>query len=181
MYLGNIGPIAGVDTIINAFAKLNIENSALIIAGSGSYKDRCQSLAERLEISNSFFLDVPQGLRPVVELQSISDILLLPILPEAANSSIPSKLIAYMFSVKPIITSADRFSETATAIEESECGWITKTNDISEWTDLMRVAYETDKTVLQSMGKSGFNYALKKYSRKEGLNNISQLFYKLIN
>jgi primase-polymerase (primpol)-like protein len=83
-----------------------------------------------------------------------------------------------MFSGKPIITSAYIFSETGTAINESECGWITITNDISGWTDLMRLAYETDKSVLQSKGKSGFKYALKNYSRKEGLNKISQLFYK---
>lgn len=181
MYLGNIGPVAGVETIINAFAKLNLENSTLIIAGSGSLKERCQSSAKRLEISNLFFLDVPQGLKPVVELQSIADILLLPILPEAANSSIPSKLIAYMLSSKPIITSASLLSETAMAIEESKCGWITKTNDISEWTKLMKMAFETNKTVLQSKGKLGFEYALKNYSKKEGLNKINHLFYKLKN
>lgn len=181
MYLGNIGPVAGVETIINAFAGLNIKNSVLIIAGSGSYKERCRSLTEKLEISNTFFLDVPPGLKSVVELQSISDILLLPILPEAANSSIPSKLIAYMFSSKPIITSANKFSETASAIKESDCGWITKSNDISFWADLMKLAYETDNEVLKAKGRSGFEYAIKNYSKKEGLNNVSKLFYKFKN
>lgn len=181
MYLGNIGPVAGVEIIINAFAKLHINDSTLVIAGCGSYKERCRLLADKLKISNIFFLEVPPGLQSVVELQSISDVLLLPIMPDAANSSIPSKLIAYMFSGKPIITSANIQSETASAIKESGCGWITKSNDISEWTKLMNLAIKTNKTKLNAMGRSGFGYALKNYSKKEGLIKVSQLFYKLIN
>jgi glycosyltransferase involved in cell wall biosynthesis len=181
MYLGNIGPVAGVETIIKAFPELGIHNSALIIAGSGTYKERCMQLAEKLKILNVLFLDVPPGLKPVVELQSISDILLLPIVPAAANSSIPSKLIAYMFSAKPIITSANILSETATAITESECGWVTRSNDISEWTSLMKLTYETDRNKLNEMGRSGFDYAINNYSKKQGLMRVTQLFHKLLN
>jgi glycosyltransferase involved in cell wall biosynthesis len=181
MYLGNIGPVSDVETIINAFAELNNDNSALVVAGSGAYKERCQILAEHLKISYISFLEVPPGLQPVVELQSISDILLLPILPNAANSSIPSKLIAYLFSSKPIITSANILSETASAIKDSNCGWIAKSNDISEWTGLMSLAFETDKRVLNTMGSSGFEYAINNYSKKKGLNKINLLFNKLKN
>jgi len=35
MYLGNIGPVAGVELLIESFAEANIENSTLVIAGSG--------------------------------------------------------------------------------------------------------------------------------------------------
>jgi glycosyltransferase involved in cell wall biosynthesis len=181
MYLGNIGSVAGVETIINAFAELNIDNSALIVAGSGSHKEKCRLLAERLKISNIFFMEVPPGLKPVAELQSISDILMLPILPEAANSSIPSKLIAYMFSGKPVITSANSFSETASAIKESGCGWITKSNDNSEWTLMMTLAYETDNEKLNIMGRLGFDYAIRNYSKKQGLIKVNELFHKINN
>lgn len=181
MYLGNIGPVAGVETIINAFAELNIINTVLVIAGSGSFKEKCQLLAERLKILNIFFLEVPPGLQPVVELQSVSNIMLLPILPDAANSSIPSKLIAYMFSGKTIITSANILSETASAIKDSNCGWILRSNDISEWTSLMRLAFQTNKSVLDTMGTSGYEYAIKNYSKKEGLKKVKLLFDNLKN
>ena len=36
MYLGNNGPVAGVEFLIESFFKANIFNSKLIIAGSGS-------------------------------------------------------------------------------------------------------------------------------------------------
>lgn len=179
MYLGNIGPVAGVETIINAFALLNNMNSAMVVAGSGTHKDKCRLLVEKFEIHNIVFIEVPLGLAPVVELQSISDIMLLPINTDAANSSIPSKLIAYMFSGKPVITSANPLSETAKAIKESDCGWITKTNEISGWTELMKLANETNKKILNAMGTSGFEYAIKNYSKIEGLKKVNQLFNKL--
>ena len=39
MYLGNIGPVAGVETIIQAFCQLDNPNMFLVIAGSGSKKE----------------------------------------------------------------------------------------------------------------------------------------------
>jgi glycosyltransferase involved in cell wall biosynthesis len=180
MFLGNIGPVAGVETIIKAFGELHNKNSAMIIAGSGTNKERCRLLAEKIKISNIHFLEVPLGLTPVIELQSISDILMLPILPEAANSSIPSKLIAYMFSGKPIITSANVLSETASAIIASKCGWVTTSNETSEWIGLMNRANETSKKELNKMGRSGFDYAIKHYSKQQGLIRVTQLFHKLI-
>ncbi len=169
MYLGNIGPVAGVETIISAFAELNNRNCALVIAGSGTNKERCRLIAEKITLSTILFLEVPLGLTPVVELQSIANVLMLPILHGAANSSIPSKLIAYMFSGKPIITSADNWSETASAIIESKCGWVLKSHDTSAWTAGMNEAYETDNSRLNEMGRSGFDFAIENYSKKEGL------------
>jgi glycosyltransferase involved in cell wall biosynthesis len=179
MYLGNIGPVAGVETIISSFSKLDNDNSYLIIAGSGSVKHKCKLLAQSLKISNLTFLEVPLEMKSVVELQSISDILLLPINPEAANSSIPSKLIAYMFSGKPVITSAVMNSETALSIKTSGCGWITKTNDLSEWVEVMDSAFNTNRATLNEMGKSGFEYAIINYSKTEGLKKISKLISKI--
>jgi glycosyltransferase involved in cell wall biosynthesis len=179
MYLGNIGPVAGVETIIEVFSKLNLNETALIIAGSGTSKNKCQTLARELNSANILFIDVPLGLRPVVELQSLSNVLLLPILPDAADSSIPSKLIAYMFSKKPIISSANELSETAIAIKESQCGWLTKSNKISDWIEVMTQAYKLPINILDEKGESGYSYAMSNYSKTEGLKKVNQLFINI--
>lgn len=181
MYLGNIGPVASVDIIISSFTKLNKENSVLIIAGSGSYKRKCQTLADNLGSSNIYFIEVPLGLKPVVELQSLADVLLLPIHPEAADSSIPSKLIAYMLSKKPIITSANIISETAIAVKESNCGWITETNELKDWISVFMHVLDLDRGVLKDIGIRGYEFAINNYSKKEGLRNMHTLFFKLLN
>lgn len=176
MFLGNIGPVAGIEIIIKAFSQLNNADCILLIAGSGTQKDKCTALAKELSADNVLFTGVPIGLSPVVELQSIADILLLPIDPEAAHSSIPSKLIAYMFSGKPVITSAHFKSETATAISESNSGWITESNEIAEWVKHMDIAFKANTELLKVMGKSGFTYAIRNYSKREGLSKTEQLF-----
>lgn len=181
MYLGNIGPVAGLENVISAYAGLKNNNSTLVIAGSGTYKAKCQAMAEQLQLTNVFFVDVPQGLISVVEIQSISDILLLPIHPEAANSSIPSKLIAYMFSGKPVITSANEMSETANAVQKSNCGWVIQSNEDSDWAMIMNLVYKTEKEALAKMGEAGFDFAMKYYSRSEGVKKVSSLFNTIKN
>jgi glycosyltransferase involved in cell wall biosynthesis len=179
MYLGNIGPVAGVETLINSFAEQKNIKSFLIIAGSGSEKNKCLIVGRKLKLANLVFLDVPSGLNTVAELQSIADVLLLPIKPEASLSSVPSKLITYMLSRKPIISSASLISETAKVIIGSGCGWITKNCNPSEWIELMDLAYKTDKVKLSAMGESGFKYAVAHYSKTTGLNKMSQLINNL--
>jgi len=175
MYLGNIGPVAGVETILDSFALLGDSNTFLIIAGSGSAREKCYTMAQKLNLETVAFIDVPSGLQPVVELQGIADVLLLPIHPEAANSSIPSKLIAYMFSGKPVITSANMLSETASAIKESGCGWIIKSNGSSDWVEAMDSAMKTENSRLNNMGRSGYEYAMEHYSKKSGLIRMTRV------
>jgi glycosyltransferase involved in cell wall biosynthesis len=177
MYLGNIGHVAGVEIILNSFVELNNTDSFLVIAGSGTTKERCMLLARKLKISNLAFIDVPPDMRSVAEIQSIANIMLLPINPGAAHSSIPSKLITYMFSAKPVITSASSSSDTAEAVRSSGCGWITKSNHPEDWIEMMNKAYMTDSTGLTKIGKSGYDFAVENYSRENGLNKLSRLIY----
>jgi glycosyltransferase involved in cell wall biosynthesis len=179
MFLGNVGPVAGVEKLIFSFLPLDRGELYLIIAGTGTEKEKCQLLSERLGLSNIAFVDVPPEPDSVAELQSILDIMLLPINPESAHSSIPSKLIAYMFSAKPVITSASDGSEPAKAIKESGCGWISGTDKPEEWARVMESAFNTDLSVRLEMGKAGFRYAMNNYSRTEGLRKISKLINDL--
>lgn len=39
IYLGNIGPVAGIDLFIDAFGKVDLSNCRLIIAGSCLQKE----------------------------------------------------------------------------------------------------------------------------------------------
>lgn len=178
MYLGNIGPVAGVDSLIKDFENLKNKNSVLIIAGSGTYLNKCIEYVNKNKIENVFFRSVPPGLNSVVELQSISDIMILPINKGLASSSIPSKLIAYMFSSKPILSNADIDSFTSNAIVDSNSGWIT--DNFTKWIDKFENNNVNKKVELEIKGKNGFNYAIQNYSRSKGLEKINHLFSQII-
>lgn len=174
MYLGNIGPVACLENVIADYAKIEDLNSCMIVAGSGSSKNSCIGLVNSLGISNVHFLDIPTGLNSVVELQSIADVLLLPIHPDASSSSIPSKLIAYMFSSKPVLTSAKRDSTTALAITDNNCGLLV--DDDNTWFDVMSRMMVMDPKELFEMGQNSFKYGMTRYSKKNGLLKIEKLF-----
>lgn len=178
MYLGNIGPVAGVDFLIRSFAEADIANSVLIIAGSGQDKENCMLLAEVFPESDIRFWDVPSGEVPAV--QKVADVMLLPVKTGAALSSIPSKLIAYMFSGKPVIACVDKNSDSADAIRESCCGWISSPQNIDELAALMKETATMNHNDLSVRGESGLNYARDHYSVKENLPKLVSVIYEAI-
>lgn len=173
MYLGNNGPVAGIEYLIEAFFSAKIPNSRLIIAGSGSKTEDCKNLANRLYAENIEFTAVPDGKVP--EVQSIADVLLLPVKTGAAMSSIPSKLPAYMFSKKPIIGSLDLESDTANAIRKAECGIVVRPENKAEFSAALKEISRWQGAQLISAGEKGFNYAIQHFSKQSNLKKVVDL------
>lgn len=172
MYLGNIGPVAGIDLLIKAFARAKISNARLCIAGSGSSKRTLMQEALKHKELDIVFMDVPEG--AVSKTQSKADIMLLPIKKGAAASSIPSKLPAYMFSAKPIIVCADSGSDVANAVKQSECGWVCQAEEVEELAFLMQRIKELTPEDRASIGGKARSFALRNFSKEEGVKNLRQ-------
>lgn len=170
MYLGNNGPVAGVDFLIKSFENAQIPNSRLIIAGGGSKTEDCKELARNLGVNNVLFMPVPDGKVP--EIQSIADVMLLPVKKGGAMSSIPSKLPAYMFSAKFIIASLDSDSDTARIINDADCGIVIEPENEENMICAMRKVANLDEDILKTKGQNGFNYAIRHFSRHVNLNKI---------
>jgi len=173
MYLGNIGPVAGVELLIDAFSMVKIENCRLVIAGSGSMKELLEKKVKDLVNNNIEFWDVPDGKVP--EIQSYADIMILPIKKGSASSSIPSKLPAYMFSKKPIIACVDSDSDTANAITSAACGWVLAPEDSVSLSEKMEYIASLSNEVLEEKGENGFKYALTNYSKKNNLLKLTTI------
>jgi len=178
MYLGNIGPVAGCDLLIDAFASLKADNCRLIIAGSGSMKNDLLEKTIKNNLKNIVFISVPDGNVP--QTQAVADVLLLPIKKGAASSSIPSKLPAYMFSAKPIISSVDYYSDTAEAIRNANCGWIVEPDNAGALKDIMQKALNLTEEERGSMGLKGRDYALQHFSKKNNLPKLVRIIEELV-
>ncbi len=165
MYMGNIGPVAGVDLLIDAFMHAKLESARLVIAGSGSMKESL--MAKALGCEEIEFWDVPNGKVP--EIQAQADVMILPIKKGAASSSIPSKLPAYMFSGKPIIGCVDADSDTANAIMEADCGWVIEPENVEKLAETMKMVAALEKTALEDKAKKAQTYGLAHFSKKENL------------
>ncbi len=170
MYMGNIGPVAGIDLLIDAFAEAELKNCRLVIAGSGSMRESLENKAKKINNAVIEFWSVPEGKVP--ETQSFADVLLLPLKKGASVSSIPSKLPAYMFSKKTIIACVDKNSDTADCIKKAGCGFIVESEDKKQLSQCMKSIVNLPKEELEKFGENGLLFAQKNLSKTANLEKV---------
>ena len=178
MYVGNVGPLAGIDVLFDAFEKTELKNARLIIAGSGPAKEYLCRKAKHYSCTIEFW-DVPTGKVP--ETQSMADVLLLPVKKGFAKYSVPSKLVAYMFSAKPIIASVDADSDTAECVRGSGAGWVAEPESVKSLGKCMEQAFYSSEDILRQKGGRGYDYAMDKFSKKENLEILSRICVDILN
>lgn len=170
MYLGSINPSAGVDLLINAFGKADLEGNRLIIAGGGSDKERCMRIAESYHDKEIQFYEVSG--KGVPKMQAKADVLMLPLKKGIAKTALPSKLTAYMLSKKPIIASIDTDSEPADLIRKNGCGYVTEPEDEHQLITCMEDIFRIPREELLMMGMNSLKYAQENLSRKYNLSKM---------
>jgi len=172
LYLGNMGPVAGVDLLVTAFHEAHLENAQLVLAGDGSAKEACQRLSARLGAERIHFVSDPDAAN-VPLLQSLAHVCLLPMKRGAAFSSIPSKMPAYLFSAKPVLATVDVASDTARIILDNGCGWVGGPEDVHWLADMMRVVSRMNLQELNDLGERGRACGIEHFSRSHGIAKLA--------
>jgi glycosyltransferase involved in cell wall biosynthesis len=168
LFLGNIGPVAGVDFLIRAFAEADIPDTQLVIAGGGASKSDCVSLVNHLNLSNVHFISDPDFANVPV-LQGLAHVCMLPMKRGAGMSSIPSKLPSYLFSAKPVIATVDRDSDTARFVRESECGLVGDAEDLAWLVHAMKEVAQMSMEELDAIGQRSKKFGLAHFSKSYGV------------
>ncbi len=178
MYLGSVSRSAGVELLINSFHQANLPNAKLIIAGNGSDKENCIAIAGHFENDQIEFCDVAP--EKVPELQSRSDILLLPLKKGIAKTATPSKLTAYLLSSKPVIACVENDTDVADILREGNCGFVVEPENEFALSFKMKELYDMRPAKLQELGKNGREYALLNLSKKTNLQKVISVIESLI-
>ena len=92
----------------------------------------------------------------------MADVLLLPTKGRQSLNSIPSKLITYLLSGRPVIAAVLPESDTAAAILESGAGWVVNPDSAELMAEAILAASEQSAESLRRMGSAGREYALAK-------------------
>jgi glycosyltransferase involved in cell wall biosynthesis len=174
LYLGNIGPVAGVELLIEAFQIAQLPKAQLVIVGDGSSKKDCVDLVRRLQVKGVQFISDPEAAN-VPLLQSLGHVCLLPVRKGAGMSSIPSKLMAYLLSGKPVLSTVDAASDTAKCIQEAQCGWVGEPEN-TKWLATKMAEIVAIPTIdLVEMGQRGRCYGLANYSKSVGVKRLAEV------
>lgn len=171
MFLGNISASAGVEVLIQAFHKAAIENSKLVIAGSGADKEKCMQLAKQLKNDNVVFCEARQ--EEVSRLQSQANVLLLPLKKGISLTATPSKLTAYMFSAKPVLACVEKESDTAKIIDDCKGGLISEPENIEQLAATMQQISKLSQVALKKMGDNSRLFAAEHLSKKVNLEKLA--------
>jgi glycosyltransferase involved in cell wall biosynthesis len=174
LFLGNIGPVAGVDYLIRCFADARPSGTQLLIVGDGSERNKCIELARNLGSPNILFIS-DASVENVPLLQSMADVCLLPLKHGVGMSSVPSKLSAYMLSAKPILASVDLDSDTAKIIRDAQCGWVGNAEDKIWMVDMLKKIAAMPQNDLELIGGRGREYGILHFSKKDGVKKLADL------
>lgn len=178
LYLGNIGPVAGVEGLIHAFHKAGLPQAQLVVVGDGSAKTSCVALADRLGLGNVRFVSDPEAAN-VPLLQSLGHVCLLPVRKGAAFSSIPSKLMAYMLAGKPVLATVDLQSDTAQCVHAAQCGWVGGAEDIDWLAAKMTELFSYSSATLEAIGDRGRTYGSMNFSKGSGVNKLANVMFSV--
>jgi colanic acid biosynthesis glycosyl transferase WcaI len=176
-YAGNIGPAAGVEGLLEAFAQVqDRENLYLLIAGSGARLERVQAMAHRLKCARVIF-HTPWREEETSTVLGTSDALLLPTIGTQSLVSVPSKIISYFLAGRPVIACVLPQSETAWIVREAAAGWVVDPENPAALTNAFLEAANADRDQLRKMGKQAQEYAAQNLSRESNLPRVLHLLY----
>jgi len=175
VYGGNVGKAAGVEQLIYNFLSLGFSPPVyLIIAGEGSRLVACQKIIENEKTNNiKFIAPWPEKMTSLV--LRAADILILPTITSQSKVSVPSKILTYMLSARPVIVIAEEKTEIAKIIIDSNCGWIVEPDNRLSFYEVARNAINLSSHEKNILGQNGRNYVIKNYSKKFWVNEIVSL------
>jgi colanic acid biosynthesis glycosyl transferase WcaI len=173
VHSGNVGLKQGLETVLDTARRLDDHGVVFAIVGDGAAKAALTETASRLRLRNVRFLPV-QPWEVFPQVLAAADILLLHQRATAVETVIPSKLLAYMASGRPIVAAVHSRSESALAIERARCG-VQVDAEQPELLAQAILSLQRDPTRRRTMGASGRRYVEEHHTRDRVLSQLNEL------
>ena len=175
VFAGNVAAACGIESVISTVSGLGEELSVrLLIAGSGSAVENCRNVADR-HASGRVDFSGPFLAAETFAILSAADILILPTQGDQSLVCMPSKLISYMMSGRPVLAVARPESDLARVVKESGCGWVVDAGDSKALAQLLGTIAALDRSELTRMGSLGREYALTHFTTEACLPELVAL------
>lgn len=169
-YVGSINVHSNVDLIIKAYAKAHEENTEIRVYGGGNQTEACKELANQLKLKNISFGFVSRS--DVPRIQSEADVMLMALPTGNGRLCMPSKLVSYMLSARPVLASIDTDCEAAKIIDESGCGIVVEPDNEARLVEGFKKMAAIPVEKRKEMGALARDYAQKVLSKEVNLNKV---------
>tara|TARA_B100000787_G_C16181733_1_gene292243 strand:+ start:169 stop:1380 length:1212 start_codon:yes stop_codon:yes gene_type:complete len=167
LYSGTFGRIHGTSVILEAAeALMDMEDVLFLLVGHGVDFEKMRFQASERGLGNVVMKEyVPR--ERLAELQALSTVSLVTLLPKMGYSSIPSKILGYMAAGRPVIALTEKNSDTGKLVEQAKCGMVLPPGDASSLISTIKELL-SKRGILADLGVNGRSY-LKNYLDKEVL------------
>jgi colanic acid biosynthesis glycosyl transferase WcaI len=164
VFAGNIAAACGIESVITVVSGLDASLLVqLVIAGSGSALESCRSIADQCEGKGITFTG-PFATRETLSILNAAEILILPTLGDQSLVCMPSKMISYMMSGRPVLAIAHPESDLAKLVNASGCGWVAEPGAHEALANQIIAVAALDRLELTRIGSLGRQYALTHFS-----------------
>jgi glycosyltransferase involved in cell wall biosynthesis len=175
VYAGNVGVASNAEMLVDVFAKLKTQARIyLVIAGDGSRLYVCREKIARQNLDR-VIIHSPWKKEETGPVLQMADLLLLPTKAEQSLLSIPSKLISYFLSGRPVLAAVLSASDTAVAVRDHGAGWVVEPDSVEAMKEAILAAGEMSGEALSRMGLAGRTYALLNLTRGANLPHLVQV------
>lgn len=178
-YVGSINVHSNVDLLIKAFVKADINNSELRIYGGGNQCDICKNIVKQLGVNNVLFDRVSR--EDVPKIQAEADVMMLALPAGNGRLCLPSKLVSYMLSAKPVIASIDTDCAAANIIYESKCGVVVEPDNLDSLIDGIEHVAKLSQEEKRTMGQRAREYAITVLSKESNLSKVVSAIDRRLN
>lgn len=180
VFTGNISPAQSFETIIKA--AINLKNDGIndinwIIVGDGMSRIWLEKEVKKAGLSDIFYFEGFKPIEDIPKYTAIADMLIgCLVKSELLEATIPSKIISYIASGKPIIIAMD--GEVQTLINDSiKCGFAGPAGDSNALCSNIKKIHQMTDTKRTDMGTRAQKYYLKNFERNIILNKLHNFIF----
>jgi colanic acid biosynthesis glycosyl transferase WcaI len=175
LHTGNMGKKQDLLNVVRAAAlSKNDPNLLWVIVGEGEERALVASEIRVRGLDNLLLL----SLQPVAELGQLyaaADVLLLNQKAAVKDAVIPSKLLTYMASGRPVLAAAHSDSVASRLIRDAGCGVVVEPDDPATLVE-GALALRANASLRGAMGANGRVYAERNYNKARLLDEYDQFF-----
>jgi colanic acid biosynthesis glycosyl transferase WcaI len=179
-YIGTMGMAHGLETLLDAAAQLQLQNSKthFLLVGEGAEKERIKSLAKSRGLANVTFLD-QQPREKIPAFISASDACLVLLKKtDVFKTVIPTKMLEFMSCARPVILGVD--GQARQIIEDAEAGLIIEPENSGALAAAIN-QLSADRALGVSLGQKGREYILQNFSRGGTAEKYIEVLQKVVN
>jgi colanic acid biosynthesis glycosyl transferase WcaI len=171
LHTGNMGAKQGLETVVDAAAKLAHEKVVVTLVGDGRCRQALEARATRLGLNNVRFVPLQADFPATL---AAANVVVLAQRGRLVDSAAPSKLLSYMASGKPVVAAVNESSEAGRLIQLAGCGVVVVPEDPTALAAALLDLHHRPETQL-ALGVSGRRHVVQHYERGHILKQWRQL------